>query len=103
FQRVFKHAIKRAAHADLVDEALKHLNNDGRPEDLKFDTSLPTLRDRSVAWIVQAYRKLNDPSVIRKCFEMCKLESDSACNLSYASLTSKTAMNALCDLPKTDP
>lgn len=69
FQRIFKHAIKCAAHADLVDEALAQLSRteDGDSADsVKFDTSLPTLRNRSVGWLVNAYRKLNDPTLVKK-------------------------------------
>ena len=34
--------------------------------DVTIDTGLPTLRDRSVAWLVKAFDEMNDRDLIRK-------------------------------------
>ncbi|KLO05936.1 hypothetical protein SCHPADRAFT_946493 [Schizopora paradoxa] len=83
--RVFK-------HADLVDEALSRLptgKGSEKVDTIECDVSLPTLRDRGVGWRVSAHRKVNDVILIKKCFEMCRLDDDPGCNVSCESLTSE--------------
>ncbi|THU79608.1 hypothetical protein K435DRAFT_697428 [Dendrothele bispora CBS 962.96] len=68
-QRVMKLSIKRSAHRDLVAEVVTLLdavpsNDKERP--LKLDQSVPTLRNRSLGWIVNAYHDINNPDLIKK-------------------------------------
>jgi hypothetical protein len=65
-QRIFKHSLKKSAHEDVVHEVLSQLKA-GRPvEDIKLDTGIKLLRDRTVHWIWTAYQALNKPDIIKK-------------------------------------
>ncbi|TFY79697.1 hypothetical protein EWM64_g4314 [Hericium alpestre] len=92
-QRVLKHELHRMSHADVVAEALWHL------EALEANGS----DDRSVRWLVRAYDVVNHPEFVRKAFEHCQLDAEPHFNLSQASLTSTAALQALKNLPTTDP
>ncbi|KAK7467425.1 hypothetical protein VKT23_004479 [Stygiomarasmius scandens] len=102
-QRVLKLSIKRAAHRDVVTEVRRLLKE--RSDDkavVKMDVSMPTLRDRSLGWIVQAYDDISKPELVKKAFELCRVP-DTSLNLSHKSLTSPEAMKMLRELPKTNP
>ncbi|KAJ6449832.1 hypothetical protein C8R47DRAFT_926325, partial [Mycena vitilis] len=99
-QRLMKLSIKRSAHRDLVDEASAQIKAGKAPHEIKLDTTVGTLRDRPVGWIVQAVQDLSDPATIMKAFEMCSV---GPWNLSHASITSPAAYAALRDLRATHP
>ncbi|KAF7366573.1 DDE superfamily endonuclease [Mycena sanguinolenta] len=99
-QRLMKLSIKRAAHRDIVDEVLSQIKAGKSPHEIKLDMTVGTLRDRSVGWVVQAIHDINDPAMITRAFEMCRVGK---WNLSYASLTSPEALAGLRDLRKTNP
>jgi hypothetical protein len=63
-QRLLKLSIKRSAHRDLVDEASAQIKAGRVAHEIKIDTTLPTLRDRSIGWIVQAIHDISDPVTI---------------------------------------
>ncbi|KAF8187559.1 hypothetical protein K438DRAFT_1595277, partial [Mycena galopus ATCC 62051] len=63
-QRLLKLSIKRSAHRDVVDEALQQIKADTPPHAIKLDTTVTTLRDRSVGWVVQAILDLSDSTTI---------------------------------------
>ncbi|KAJ7604624.1 hypothetical protein B0H17DRAFT_1120943 [Mycena rosella] len=63
-QRLLKLSIKRSAHRDLVNEALVQIKAGKPPHEIKLDTTVGTLRNRSVGWIVQAIHDLSDPATI---------------------------------------
>jgi hypothetical protein len=65
-QHLLKLSIKRSAHRDIVEEALRQIKADKAVHNIKLDTTLGTLRDRSVAWVVQAINDLSDPAVIMR-------------------------------------
>jgi hypothetical protein len=65
-QRVMKQSIKRSAHRDVVDEFLAYLADGKPPNELLLDTRLPTLRNRSLGWVVEAYHDINNPILIKK-------------------------------------
>ncbi|KAG8726118.1 hypothetical protein FRC12_023690 [Ceratobasidium sp. 428] len=65
-QRVLKIAIRNAAHADVVTETVNALRSGIKPEHVINDQSLPTLRRRSLSWIVQAYHAVNRSDLIKK-------------------------------------
>ncbi|KAJ8586621.1 hypothetical protein M405DRAFT_743310 [Rhizopogon salebrosus TDB-379] len=69
-QRLFKLAVKRSQHADIVNEALALLQrNQGVPSALRLDTTLPTLQERSVQWLLNGYHAINKPDIIKQvCF-----------------------------------
>ncbi|KAF8505232.1 hypothetical protein JB92DRAFT_2616136, partial [Gautieria morchelliformis] len=65
-QRLLKHSIKRSAHVDVVAETVGLLE-DGTPSNqLRLDTRLPVLRDRSIGWTFTAFQKLNDVKIVKK-------------------------------------
>jgi hypothetical protein len=117
FQRLFKHSLKLSAHNDTVQEVLTQLKNGIQVDDIKIDTTLKVLRDRTVDWLWVAFNKLNKLDIVKKvCFFlivclhfnylvpkawlMCRAGQF---NLSYESLTSHGARQMLRDLPTTDP
>jgi hypothetical protein len=63
-QRLLKLSIKHSAHRDIVHEALRQIKAGKMAHEIRLDTSVGTLRDRSVGWIVQAINDLSDPSII---------------------------------------
>ncbi|KII82826.1 hypothetical protein PLICRDRAFT_169188, partial [Plicaturopsis crispa FD-325 SS-3] len=75
-QRPVKMSIKNSQHADIVDETLHLLRRGVPPENIRLDTSVGTLRDRSVNWLVTAYKALNKPEIVKKAFANCKVRGD---------------------------
>ena len=69
-QRVLKQRMKRLAHKDIVIETMTHLDSGAPLSTFKLDTSLGTLHDRSVAWILHAYHDINKEELIMK---VCRL------------------------------
>jgi hypothetical protein len=68
-QRPLKHVVKQAQHAAIVDETLSLLEDGVAPGDLRLDTTVGTLRDRSVCWMVKAHQAINNPLIVKKaCF-----------------------------------
>jgi DDE superfamily endonuclease len=65
-QRPLKQIIRRCQNADIVEETLVSLRAGVLPLDVRIDTSVVTLRDRSVGWLVTAYDELNHPDIIKK-------------------------------------
>jgi hypothetical protein len=63
-QRLLKLSIKRSAHRDVVEEAQRQIKADKAPHEITLDTTIGTLRDRSVGWIVQAIHDVDDPATI---------------------------------------
>ena len=66
FQRLFKHSLKMSAHNDTVQEVLIQLKNGVLVDDIKIDTTLKILRDRTVDWLWVAFNKLNKPEIVKK-------------------------------------
>jgi len=64
-QRVLKLSMKRSAHRDIVDEVFTQMDK-GSSESIKVDTTLGTLRDRSVGWVVNAIHDINKKDLILK-------------------------------------
>lgn len=65
-QRGLKHVIRQCQHADVVAETVTALDAGKKPEDIRLEQSLPVLRNRTVAWMVQAYHQMNDPKIVQK-------------------------------------
>ncbi|KAJ7468435.1 hypothetical protein B0H11DRAFT_1640333, partial [Mycena galericulata] len=99
-QRLMKLSIKRSAHRDIVDEALSQIQAGKSASEIKLNTTVGVLRDRSVGWIVEAVHDINDPAIIMKAFEMCRAGDY---NFSQASLTSPEALERLIRLPDENP
>jgi hypothetical protein len=70
-QRLLRLSIKHLAHRDVVQEALSQIQANKSVHDIKLDTIVGTLRDRSVGWVVQAINNLSDPTIITwVCFSV---------------------------------
>ncbi|KAG8750973.1 hypothetical protein FRC11_009831 [Ceratobasidium sp. 423] len=63
---------------------------------------LPTLRNRSVGWILKGYRAVNKPELVKKAFALCAV-AETSFNLSYESLTSRSTRQATLDFQRTNP
>ncbi|KAG0694984.1 hypothetical protein DFH29DRAFT_773560, partial [Suillus ampliporus] len=101
-QHPFKLAVKRSQHADIVNEALALLQkNQDTPSALRLDMTLPTLRDRSVQWLLNGYHTINKPEVIKQAFASC--HAGPLFNLLFDSLTSREALQQLRDMQKNEP
>jgi len=88
--------------------------------DVRIDTTLKVLRDRTVHWLWTAFKSLNNSESVKKvrsrhqiilpfrCFILKLIQAWKMCRAghliySYKSLTSCEARQALRDLPITDP
>lgn len=65
-QRVFKHSLKLSAHNDTVQEVLTQLKKGIHVDDIKIDTTLKVLRDRTIDWLWVAFNKLNKLRIVKK-------------------------------------
>ena len=63
-QRVMKLCIKCSAHCDIVNEVMAQMAS-GKT-DITIDTTLGTLRNRTVDWIVREIYDINDKNLILK-------------------------------------
>jgi hypothetical protein len=63
-QRILKLSIRRAAHRDIVKEVSDQIAKDD--EIIKLDTTLGTLRNRAVGWVVDAIHEINKKEIIMK-------------------------------------
>ena len=66
FQCIFKHSLKISAHTDVVNEVLSQLKRGVPVGDVKIDTTLKVLRDRTVHWLWTAFSNLNKPEIVKK-------------------------------------
>ncbi|KAJ6548035.1 hypothetical protein B0H10DRAFT_1851675 [Mycena sp. CBHHK59/15] len=67
-QRLLKLSMnmKWSAHRDLVDEATQQINAGKATHKIRFDTTMPTLRNWSVGWIIQAIQDVGDLMTITR-------------------------------------
>ncbi|KAG1837853.1 hypothetical protein DFJ58DRAFT_862112 [Suillus subalutaceus] len=77
-------------------ESLSLLKKDEAAHVIRLDTTLPTLRDRSLQWLINGYHAINKPDVVKQC------KAGTTFNLSFKSLTSHEALHALHDVQKND-
>ncbi|KAJ3005260.1 hypothetical protein NUW54_g4424 [Trametes sanguinea] len=100
-QRIVKHIVKRAAVNFLVASATRKLMAGEKAADIALPTDLPTLRNASVAWLLDAYNYLKArPDIVKKAWAKCETKGWS---LSYESLTSKAARRRLEEVISTNP
>lgn len=65
-QRIFKHAVKQTAMEDAIADAHRQISGGTAPENVKLDTSIKVLRNRSPRWLVSGYLAINKPEVAGK-------------------------------------
>ncbi|KAF5382378.1 hypothetical protein D9757_009804 [Collybiopsis confluens] len=95
-QRPLKHRIKAALFDWMAKEHQQQLLAGASPEDIRITTSIPKLRDASVAPLVSAYKFMQGPDgrdLIKKAWANSTTVKNQ--NLSIASLTSKQSHRAL--------
>ncbi|KAG8780885.1 hypothetical protein FRC12_022488 [Ceratobasidium sp. 428] len=101
-QRVVKHIIKIASLDYFVACSTRQLQAGVAPEAVVLPNDLPSLRDASVAWTVEAFRYMQShPEVVEKAWARCqtgewnltwdKLTSPAAKDLFYATLSTNEA------------
>lgn len=94
--------IKTAALDFFVAWLTRLLKSGSKPEDVSLPTDLPTLRNASIAWTLEAYYYLKKrPEIVRKAWERCqtrewnlswdKLTSPEATELFFATIANNTA------------
>jgi hypothetical protein len=99
-QRPFKQSIRRGQLDDIVAETMRHLEDGVSPAEMRVAKEIGELRERCVRWFVDAFDTINNPALIRRAWERCTV---GAFNLSFESVTSDDAVDALLDLPVADP
>ncbi|EKM82903.1 hypothetical protein AGABI1DRAFT_125369 [Agaricus bisporus var. burnettii JB137-S8] len=72
-QRVLKLSLRRSAHRNIVHEVSQQIQSG--VENIHIDTTLPTLRDRSVQWIMNVIQDIDDKELILKAFEQFSPET----------------------------
>ncbi|KAF8600772.1 hypothetical protein BDV93DRAFT_559075 [Ceratobasidium sp. AG-I] len=87
---------------NLVNESSEALASGTSPSYVVNDQTVKTLRNYSVRWLLKGYNAINNPRLIKKAFELCAVP-ETEFNLSYESLTSREARQALSGLRSTDP
>jgi hypothetical protein len=65
-QHVPKQSMKRSAHRDIINETTTQLDSGISATMLKLDTTLGTLGNQSVGWLVNAYHDINNKDLILK-------------------------------------
>ncbi|KAG8917045.1 hypothetical protein FRC01_002695 [Tulasnella sp. 417] len=98
--RVAKEAIRRAALDDIIKETTSQLESGITTESIILDKTIGTLRDRTPGWLLAAWKAVNKRDLVVKSWEMC---TTGDFNLSYESLTSRAARQAIVDMRSTDP
>ncbi|KAG1876946.1 hypothetical protein C8R48DRAFT_591009, partial [Suillus tomentosus] len=75
-QHPLKLAIKELQHEDIVAETLTQLTAGRTADKIRLDVTKGTLRDRSVRWVVEAYKLINKPDIVQK---VCSILADQYC------------------------
>ena len=65
-QRVLKLAIRRSALQDIINDTTEQLDCGIDSKMVTFEKKLPVVRDRSVRWLVNGYKAINNPELIKK-------------------------------------
>ncbi|KAG8681083.1 hypothetical protein FRC11_001575 [Ceratobasidium sp. 423] len=101
-QKVAKAAIRQKSLADIINETTEALKAGTNPATFINNKSIVTLRNRSVSWINEAIKVIREPKLIKKAFSLCAVP-ETGFNLSYESLTSHEARQAIRELKNSNP
>jgi hypothetical protein len=63
-QRIFKHSLKRSYHADVVSDTLIQVK--ANASKVEIDKRVEVWRDRSVPWLWDAHKTLNNEKIVKK-------------------------------------
>jgi hypothetical protein len=72
-QRLLKLSMKRSAHRNLVEEATQQIKSGKITHEIRLDTTMHTLCNRSVGWLVQAIEDVGDSAIITRVRATCFL------------------------------
>ena len=64
-QRVLKHTMKKTALSHIVKETVAHMNDNKDPATIILTKTVKVLRNRSVEWLVNGFKAINRPEIIR--------------------------------------
>ena len=64
-QRVLKLAIRRSALQDIINDTVEQLGQGIEPSMVTFEKGLPVVRNRSVKWLVNGYKAINNPDLVK--------------------------------------
>ena len=62
-QQILKHSLKHSYHRDIVHDVTNQLE---KGAEVTIEKRIGTLRNRSVAWLVQAYEDVNKVELVKK-------------------------------------
>ena len=83
-QRILKHAMKKTALSHIVKETVAHLNNNKDPGTILLAKVIKVLRNRSVEWLVNGYKAINKPEIVKK---VCTSHTRTCMHTNKSSLT----------------
>ncbi|KAG8685317.1 hypothetical protein FRC11_010785 [Ceratobasidium sp. 423] len=101
-QKIAKAAIHQKSLADIINETTAALRSGANPASFVNNKSIGTLQNHSVSWINEVIKVINKPNLIKKAFELCAVP-EMQFNLSYQSLTSHEARQAIQELKTSNP
>jgi hypothetical protein len=70
-QRVLKLAIRRSALQDIINNTMEQLAQGTEPSMVTFEKGLPLVRNRSVKWLVNGYKAIDNPGLVQKVIFKC--------------------------------
>jgi hypothetical protein len=70
-QRVLKLAIRRSALQDIINNTMEQLAQGTEPSMVTFEKGLPLVRNRSVKWLVNGYKAIDNPDLVQKVIFKC--------------------------------
>jgi hypothetical protein len=65
-QRPFKLTVKHAQHVDIVNKSLARLSEKTSPALIRLDTTIGTLHNRSLQWVIDGYHAINKPELVKQ-------------------------------------
>lgn len=65
-QKTLKHSVRKSQSEDVIEETLTQLEEAVSPTLVRLDRSIPTLRNRTVRWLVEAYHACDDVDLIKR-------------------------------------
>jgi hypothetical protein len=92
-QRVFKHIVKRSASDFFVATICKKLKAGVTPNMAAPPSDLPTLRNATIGWFLDAWKYLRDnPDIVRHAWGACRVPGETrGLSLAYQSVSSNDA------------
>lgn len=98
-----KHIIKLSATDFFVAFVTRQLREGVAPDKTVVPHDLPTLRNASISWLLDAYSYFQaNPELVRSAWAKCRTGNNDELNLLYASVSSSAAREAMQHAMRTD-